>query len=418
MSWLTDLVGAGITAAGGVAVADNLIKTGEDAQKTLGGYDEATGEFTGLAGGLMDSTGFQPYTVTTALGQGSVGADGSVNLGAGPEAALQSGGLNNYALGGQNMQAGAGMIGMGQEGMGASDGMYGQAAGLAGANASNPAYQQALGAMQGGMSGLQGMQGGYQNAATQAMQNSMMDPAAREQAVYDRMMAAQQPGLDRQNAQMQARAHAQGRGGVAGSQYGGSGEQYAQSRAQMDAQNAAMLGAMGQSQQELMNQGQLASMYGGLGNATAGLQGQLGQSIGQLGQGQAALGQGAAGLLNQTAAGLGQNASMYGNLGSQMAQIGNMQAGQGLAGYQSGYLPMQMQMDAMNLGLQNSNLAQTGQIAGANLAGQTALGGVQTDVNAQKAASEIYGNMFGTVGNMLSGSDAIEGLFSEIGSWF
>jgi len=414
MGALSELLGAGVTAAGGAAIASNLIDTGKNAQEQLGGYDPASESFTGLAGGLVDSTAFKPYTVTTNLGQGSVGADGSVDLGVGPNQQLQDGGLQNYGYGSGNMQSGAGMISGAEAGLGAGAGMQNSAYEMAMNNQSNPAYQQAMSAMGGGMNGLQGMQQGYQGAANQMMQNSLQDTAGRETDIFGRMMAAQQPGLDRQNAQMQARAHAQGRGGVAGSQYGGSGEQYAQSRAQMEAQNSAMLGAMGQAQSEMMNQGSLAGQYGQLGNATAGLQGQLGQSMGQLGQGQAALGQGAGALASSIGSAMDANAMQSGQLGGMLANIGNMQTNAGLQGYQGSFMPMQTQMDAMGLGLQNSNLAQTGQIAGANLAGQTTLGGIQTDVNAQKAASEVYGNMFGSLGNIISGSDTIDDWLSKI----
>jgi hypothetical protein len=275
--------------------------------------------------------------------------------------------------------------------------------------------------IQSGTAGLAGIQGGYQNASQQAMMNSMQDPYQRETDVYGRMMAAQQPGLDRQNAQMQARAFAQGRGGIAGSQYGGSGEQYAQSRAQMDAQNSAMLGAMGQAQNEMMNQGSLSAQYGQLGNQTAGLQGQLGAlggslgaQIGQLGQGQAALGQGAAALGSSIGSALDNNAIQAGQLGGLLTNAGAQQAALGLQGYTTGFQPLQTQLDALGLGLQNANLAQTGQIAGANLAGQSALGGIQTDVNAQKAASEVYGNLFGSLGNIISSSDTVDDWLSKI----
>ena len=106
----------------------------------------------------------------------------------------------------------------------------------------------------------------FMNYAQQAAGNSMMSTAQREQEIYNRAMAMQQPGLDAQRASGNAAEYAAGRGGVMGSQFGGSGEDAAMARAQAGAQNQAAFQAMGQAQQEMMNQGTLASQYGQLGN--------------------------------------------------------------------------------------------------------------------------------------------------------
>ena len=274
------LLPAGLTAAAGVKFAGDIADKGQEIQDQLGGYDPSTGQFTGMAGGVNDAMQFNPYSVKTGLGESTVGADGSVDVGVG-----------HHNLGHQ----------------------------------------------------------GFQNAAQQMRVASLQDNSAREQEIYGRMMAAQQPGLDRARAGMEARSFAQGRGGIQGSQYGGSGEQFAQSRAEAEARNSAMLGAMGQSQQEMMNQGQLANQYAG----TAG--------------------------------------NLY---------------GQGFQGIQN-------QLQAMQMGAQNANMAQTGQISGANMAAQLALGGAQTGINALKSSSELYGNMFGALAGAGGPASQVGGMFDD-----
>jgi hypothetical protein len=185
----------------------------------------------------------------------------------------------------------------------------------------------------------------------------------------------QQTGLDQQRAQQQAREFAMGRGGVRGSQFGGTAEDAAMAKAQAQAQNAASFQAMGQAQTEMMNQGQLASQYGQLGQGAAGLQGQLGNMQGQLGNQQAQLAQGAGGLMANVAQGQGQ-------LGNQM--------------YQNSFMPMQQQLNAMQVAQGNANMAQTGQLTGTGYGAQLGLGGIQSQVNADKTAAELYGNLFGS----------------------
>ena len=51
------------------------------------------------------------------------------------------------------------------------------------------------------------------NAADRMMDQSLTDPAARQQQIYNQAMAVQNPQLDRMQAQQQAREYAMGRGG-------------------------------------------------------------------------------------------------------------------------------------------------------------------------------------------------------------
>lgn len=184
-----------------------------------------------------------------------------------------------------------------------------------------------------GVSQHQGMNNAanaYQQAGLQALANAGMDTTAREQEIYDRAMAMQNPALNRAQAAQQAREYAMGRGGVRGSQFGGTAEDAAMARARADASNTAAFQAMQQSQTEMMNQANMANGF------------------------------------------------------SQMGQ----------ANYQTSFLPMQQQMALLAQGGQDADRAQTGQLTGLQYLAQLGLGGAQVDVNAQKAASELQGNIY------------------------
>ena len=248
---------------------------------------DAANKMDTLAGSLQDQSAFRGYGVQTGIGNSTVTPQGSLNLGVGQD---------------------AGMMGL---------------------------QQQAL--QQGGQFG---------NYANQAAQNSMMNPAAREQSIYNRAMAMQQPGLDQQRAQQQAREFAMGRGGVRGSQFGGTAEDAAMAKAQADAMNAAAFQSIGMGQQEMMNQGQLASQYG------------------QLGQGY---------------------------------------QGVGLNAFGQSYLPMEQQLNALQVGGQAADRFQTGQLTGTGYGAQLGLGGIQSQINAENSAAQLFGNVFGAGMNAIGG---------------
>ncbi len=83
--------------------------------------------------------------------------------------------------------------------------------------------------------------------------------AQREQAVYDRMRAAMSPEEERQRLALEQRMAAQGRTGVRTAQFGGTPEQLALAKAQEEARNQAMLGAMEFAGQEQQRQAQLGT---------------------------------------------------------------------------------------------------------------------------------------------------------------
>ena len=190
---------------------------------------------------------------------------------------------------------------------------------------------------------------GMLGSSMNAMNNAMQSTPQREQDIYNRMMLAQQPQLNQMQAAQQAREYAMGRGGVRGSQFGGTAEDAAMARARAQASNQAYLAAM---QQALAEQQQQASMAG---------------TFGQLGQQQ----------------------------------------------YATGYLPMQQQMALMQLAQGDADRAQTGQLTGQGYLAQMGLGGMQTEVNALKTAAELRGNVLDSIlDNLVGDKEGILGLFT------
>ena len=234
-----------------------------------------------LGTNLNTGSQFQGYGVTSNLGRTTVGSDGSVNMGVGPN---------------QQMQ------------------------------------QNALGMM---------------GSSMNAMNNAMQPTAQREQDIYNRMMAMQNPQLNRMQAAQQAREYAMGRGGVRGSQFGGTAEDAAMARARVDGSNAASVAAMNQALAEQQNQTNMAGTFG------------------QLGQNQ----------------------------------------------YGASFMPMQQQMALMQLAGSDADRAQTGQLTGQGYLGQMGIGGMQTEVNALKTASELRGNIIKSILDNIGGEN---GLFSWI----
>lgn len=96
---------------------------------------------------------------------------------------------------------------------------------------------------------------------------AMEGPEAREQAVFQRMQAAMEPEMRRQQMALEERQLAQGRLGLGSNIYGGmSPEGFQMSKAQQEAMNNAMLSAMQfagdeQMRQAQIGQGMLSSAY-------------------------------------------------------------------------------------------------------------------------------------------------------------
>ena len=166
------------------------------------------------------------------------------------------------------------------------------------------------------------------------------DPAAQQAALYEQIRAVQRPEEERQQALMQERLFAGGRGGLQTAQYGGSPEQFAFEKARQEAMAGASLAAR---QQALTEQEQ--ALAGATGLLGAGYQPQQ-QALSLLEASQIPAGYTAAG--QRTGA----------ELGAQMS-------GRGIEGYIQGQdlgnrLQLQQQQGLMNLllGQQTSPLDQ------------------------------------------------------------
>lgn len=86
---------------------------------------------------------------------------------------------------------------------------------------------------------------------------SAMDPAIREQEVYDRIRATQLADEERSMLALEERMFNQGRMGVNSGMFGGSPEMFAMESARAEARNKAALAAMGQARAEALQQQQM-----------------------------------------------------------------------------------------------------------------------------------------------------------------
>ena len=303
---------------------------------------------------LNQGSQFNGYGVTSGLGSSTVGTDGGINLGVGQNAGMSGYGNNMLANGQGALNSAAGLnhgqssvnwSGMGENGalhaslmdvnsgpygansqalydrasgMNASTGQFGDnsqeayrrgmdmeaSTGPFGDNSAE-LYRQALNtnastgqygansldAYQRGM-GMEANNGVFGEGAEQAMRSALADPTKRQEEIFGQLMGMQQPGLDAAQAQQQAREYAMGRGGVMGSQFGGTAEDAAMAKARAQASNEAALGAMKQADAERGMLGQMAAQFGQVGNQdyankqstadsylnTAAQQGQLGNT--------------------------------------------------------------------------------------------------------------------------------------------
>ena len=203
---------------------------------------------------LNTGSQFQGYGVTSGLGNSTVGTDGSINLGVGPNQQLQNQGSGDAVSGAannalwQNRQHGC------------------------------PAW-----ARSGGLTTLPMLKN--------AMNKSLADPSQRQNEIFDQLMAMQNPELDRaagRNSRLLNTLGAEAGSWVV--QYGGTAEDAAMAKARAEATNTAALNAMQQADSERQMFGQMGAAYGGLGNQAmqaasqyGGMLGNIGAQMGQLG---------------------------------------------------------------------------------------------------------------------------------------
>ena len=211
-----------------------------------------------------------------------------------------------------------------------------------------------------GMNGLaqQAANSAYTAASDMAAQAGM-SVADRQNSIYNDIMATQNPELNRMQAEQQAAEYARGRGGIRGSQYGGTAEDAAMARARAMASNDAAFRAREMANNE---------------------RGMLGQLAGQMGA--------------------------YGNQAAQAA-----------------YLPMQQQMAMLGIGQKDADMAQTGQLTGLDYMTQLALGGTNANMQAQHSANQLTGNIYDTLLSNIGGAQGSDGgsssgLLGAFGSGF
>lgn len=204
----------------------------------------------------------------------------------------------------------------------------------------------------------QGQANAYGDASMNMMQQSMMDPYERQQEIYNQMMAVQNPLLDQQQAQQQAREYAMGRGGVRGSAFGGTAEDAAMARARAQASNEAAFASRNQGLAEQLQQANMATAFGNM----------------------------------------------------------------GMDAYSTSYMPMQQQAALWQLAGGDADRAQTGQLTGIGYNTQLGLGGAGVNVNAQNVASQMKAQLYDSILDNIGGNqgaagnaaNGIMGLFQSI----
>ena len=109
------------------------------------------------------------------------------------------------------------------------------------------------------------LQAQLMGGAGQLFGKAIVDPAVREQQLYEQIRAATAADERMERLGLEERLAAQGRLGVRTAQFGGTPEQLAMERAQQQAMAQARLGAAQQARQEQMQQAQLGQAFLGAG---------------------------------------------------------------------------------------------------------------------------------------------------------
>ena len=421
----------------------------------------------------LDQTQFQPFSVTSATG-GQFGYDpttGAATMGLSPQEQALQGMLMNqaqsafgatpygqaggraaaeqaYGLGGQFMQASQAQPADINQLRGQFAGQVSGQLGQQPSAAIGQLGQQALGLGSQGLatqapSDVEALRSQYAGLAGQAAGNVLGSTAGRETDVYNRIRATQRPEEERQRMALEERLFNQGRSGVSTNMYGGTPEQLAMAKAQEEAQNSASLAAIQQAQSEqqqaLGTAQALGGMFGQQAGLSSNLQGQAQQRAAQLSQlglsanqiqsqlqseglGRAATSASQAGQLAQLAGGL---QAQQAGLGAQMAGLGSqlsaqdmaMLSGQqqlGLGALGGSYVPQSQLLAAMQGSELYPQLQQRGQLYGAGLFGEGAMGGLEALLGAGLGQANLMGQL-GTslIGGLATPTDSFGGL-SEI----
>lgn len=320
-----------------------------------------------LAADLYGKGAFQPFTVTSSIGGGSVGTGGARQYLTGDAATAQQ---RMFARALEDVtgttagaapvsQLGSNLIGrVGTE--------------LGGAIPGYPGLTQATdAAIQRGM--------GF-------MQQAGVPLAEREQEIFGRIRASQRDEEQRRRLELEERLATQGRLGVATNLYGGTPEQLALERAQAEASNTAMLQAMQQARAEQAQVGQLAGQFTGLGGTLAG----------QLQNLQSA----------QQARGLGLASTGLGLLqGREALEAAELQ--QSLGALKGALLPEAAQLDVFQQALNAAKLREGTQQFRTGLFGEATM----TGIDALLASGLGQGTLLGNVGSgvLAAGAQSSDG---------
>ena len=349
-NWLTDNAGwlGGIGGAAGQAYSIDRALAEANRIAGLGSY---LNEFANTQGSyLNDASTFKGYGITgTGLGPttGSVDDDGAFNLSFG---VLPSATMANQ----------------------------GQAQRTAGGTAMNEAGAR----LRDAKNMINGVN--YMDASNAAITQSLAPSVHREKEIYDRLMAMQNPELNRQQMAQQAQEYAMGRGGVRGTQYGGTAEDAAMARARADVANKAAVDAITLAREDQGMLGQLGANYGNL--------------------------------YNQQTNNMANVAKLYQDRGMDRYNLG-------LKMEELKYLPQKMQLEIMNQMMAGVDATQTGQLTGLGYLSDMMLGGMSTNVNSQKVAAELRSNLYnallsnlgGATGSDGSSTSGLGGLLSAVG---
>jgi len=325
----------------------------------------------------QQDTAFKPFTVTSGLGSSAVNAQGGVTQTLGEEQAN----IQNLLQSQANSFLGAGTLqdfyntGVDQYGLGSTADRSGAV----------------LGGLDQTLSGLGlGRSKQRENDLIGILQGGR--GAGREQEIFNQLQAVQAPQQERDRLAMEQRLFNQGRGGVQTSQYGGTPEQFALSKAQEEAR----LGASVQARQLANQEQQVASQQ-----ALQGIQ-----------QGQAETSMfGALGLQGneQALQQLQAESQARQAAGQQALQTQGQQYQIGQSLLDQSYRPNQELINQLEPGVNLANIAGLGQRQGAELSAALSEAGLQQRGQAQATAANLRSDQIEAIQNIISAGTTAAG---------
>ena len=323
MAWYDSLIGGTtgglIAALGGAAAQQKAIsdieKAGKQDFSTVFGQDYIP-PAGGLVGQAQRATEFKPFTVTTPSGTGAIGSSGSLNVNLTPaQLAMQEklGGFTSSAF----------------DILGSPEARQAEQENIIGMLTQDPSQR-----------------------------------AGREQELYNRLRAVQEPEEQRKQLELEQRLFAQGRTGVNTAMYGGTPEQLARYKAVEEAKAGASVDAITQARLE--------------------------QALGS----------------EQTLAGLMETRQRLGMLGDL-----------GLGSFVSSYLPQQQLLAALQPSLEASRIGSALQSTGAGLGAQLGESALEAQLGYFTLANALRQQQFQGLFDLLKGDQASSQPNQLTGGW-